>query len=477
METPHGAAPDATPPKRLLGVLFLGTFLAALDIAVVGPALPALRQAFALDERAVAWTFTAFVLANLAGLPVMAALADRVGRRTVYLADIAVFAAGTVVVTLAPSFGVLLAGRVIQGVGASGIFPVASAVIGDVYPPESRGRAVGLLGSVFGVAFLVGPAMGGIVLSLASWRWLFAISLPLAAVVFVLSARALPRSETASPRPFDGWGTASLTALLAALVVGLSGLNASEPWLGVGRPVVGGAFALAAVLLAAFVWAERRAPAPLIRPGLVARRPVQVACALAVGAGLVEATFVLLSAYTIAAYGVEPSKASYLLLPLVGGVTVGAPLAGRLLDRIGPRPVVTVAALLVAVGMGLVTVAPSLGAHVAGTVVLGLGLSGILGSSLSYILLDESGADERAVAQGLSTVFISVGQLTGAALLAALAASAASPSAGYRIGFGAVAVVAVGLAVLAQALRRSGSPQDRRHREARGHASPAGESS
>lgn len=450
METPTTEPP--APPRRLLGVLFLGTLLAALDIAVVGPALPALRETFALSERAVAWTFTAFVLANLAGLPVMASLADRVGRRRVYLTDIAVFAAGTVVVVLAPSFGVLLAGRVVQGLGASGIFPVASAVIGDAYPPETRGRAVGLLGAVFGVAFLVGPAVGGIVLAFASWRWLFALSLPLAAVVFVLSARTVPESRAAVPRPFDALGAALLTTLLVSLVVGLTGLDASALAASVARPAVWGPLALAGVLVPALVAVERRAAAPMIRPGLIARRPVQVACALAVGAGLVEATFVLLSAYAVAEFGVAKSQASYLLLPLVAGVAVGSPVAGRLLDRVGARPVVTVGAVLVAAGMATIAAGPGLALHVAGTVVLGLGLSGILGSSLSYILLNEAGADERAVAQGLSTVFISVGQLVGAAVLAALAASAATPAEGYRSGFALVAGASVLLVLLARAL-------------------------
>lgn len=444
--------PSPAPPKRLLGVLFLGTLLAALDIAVVGPALPALREAFGISERAVAWTFTAFVLANLAGLPVMAALADRVGRKRVYLFDIALFAAGTLVVALAPTFGVLLAGRVVQGLGASGIFPVATAVVGDTFPPERRGRAVGLLGAVFGIAFLIGPAVGGILLAVASWRWLFALSLPLAAVVFGLSARTLPESRAAHPRPFDAVGMGVLTVLLAALVVGLSGLDASAPWGAVPEPWVGGPLALAAVLLAVLVRVERRAEAPILRPGLMARRPVQAACLLAVGAGIVEATFVLLSSYAVAAFGVERSTASYLLLLLVAGVTVGAPVAGRLLDRVGARPVVTTAMLLVAAGMGGIAVAPTLAVHLVGTVVLGLGLSGILGSSLAYILLAEAGGDERAVAQGLSTIFLSVGQLVGAATLAALATSSASAVAGYQAGFGWIAVGAVVLAVVARGL-------------------------
>lgn len=445
--------PDVA-PRRLLGVLFLGTLLAALDIAIVGPALPALREAFGVDERAVAWTFTAFVLANLAGLPVMAALADRVGRRTVYLADVVLFAVGTLVVSLAPSFEVLLVGRVVQGLGASGIFPVASAVVGDTFPPETRGRAVGALGAVFGVAFLIGPAIGGIMLAVASWRWLFALSLPLAAVVFALSARTVPDTRVPDPKPADAAGIVLLAGLLVSLAFGLSEIDASRLGASLASPVVWGPLALALVLLAAFVAVERRAEAPIVRPGLVARRHVQIACALAVGAGLVEATFVFLSAYAVQAFGVTKAQGSYLLLPLVLGVAIGSPVAGRMLDRVGARPVVTTGCLLVAAGLAVVALGPALGGHVAGTALVGIGLAGLLGSSISYILLSEAEVHERTVAQGLSTLALSVGQLTGGALVGAIAASAAAPVAGYRTAFALIAGVALGLAVVARGLRQ-----------------------
>ena len=455
-------SPPTPPPTRLLGVLFLGTLLAALDIAIVGPALPALREAFGVDERAVAWVFTAFVLANLAGLPVMAALADRLGRRTVYLADIALFAVGALVVTTAPTFEVLLLGRVLQGLGASGIFPVASAVVGDTFPPDARGRAVGVLGAVFGVAFLVGPALGGIVLATASWRWLFGGLLPFAAFVFVLSARTVPNTRAASARAFDAPGLVLLTGFLVALAFGLSGLDAEAAGLRLATPEVGGALLLSALLGAALVAVERRAEAPLVRPGLVAKRHVQIACALAVGAGLVEATFVFLSAYAVEAFGVTKAGGSYLLLPLVLGVALGSPVAGRLLDRIGTRPVVTAACLLVAAGLGAVASGPALAGHVAGTVAIGLGLAGLLGSSISYILLAEAEPDERAVAQGLATLALSVGQLLGAALVGAIAASSTTATGGYRIAFGAFAGVVLVLALVAQGLRRAPRPEAER---------------
>ena len=445
-------------PRRLIGVLFLGTLLAALDIALVAPALPALREAWGVDARAASWVFTAFVLANVGGLPLMAALADRLGRRAVYLADIALFAAGTAVVAGAPTWEVLLAGRVVQGLGASGIFPVAAAVVGDAYPPEQRGRMLGLLGAVFGVAFLIGPALGGILLAVASWRWLFAVPLALAAVVFWASARVVPESRAADPSPPDVAGIAVLTVGLTALVLGLSGLDAEAAGLGLGRATVWGPLVFAAVLVPVFVGIERRAVAPVLRPSLVARRAVRVACALAVGAGLAEATFVFLSAFGVAAYGLTPSQASYALLPLVGGVAVGAPVAGRLLDQVGVRPVVTVGAAALAAGMAGIAVADAFALHVAATVVVGVGLSGVLGASLSYILLGEAAPGERTVAQGIGTLFIAVGQLVGGAAIGAAAASAATPEAGYRLGFWGVAAVAALLVVLAQALpARSGA--------------------
>lgn len=446
--------PAATPSPRLLGALFLGTLLAALDIAMVGPSLPALAETFGLDERGTAWVFAAFVLANLAGLPISTGLSDRHGRRLIYLGGTALFALGTVVVVTAPGFEALLAGRVIQGFGASGLFPVAAAVVGDVYAPEQRGRAVGILGAVFGVAFLIGPILGGIMLAVANWRWLFSLLLPLAAVVFWTGARVVPDTRADEPRPPDLLGTALLIATLVLIALGLSRADATALSVSLLDPTVGGLVLLGLLAAVGFVFVERRAEAPLVRPSLVARRPVQIACAMAVGAGLVEATFVFLPAYAVEAFGVTRSQASYLLLPLVLAMAVASPVAGRLLDRIGPAPIVGGGAALLAIGLGGVATAQHLGAHVLGTIGIGLGLAGLLGSSLSYILLNEAGADERAVAQGLSTIALTVGQMAGAALVGAVAASAVGSVAGYRTAFGVVAAVMAVLVFLAFGLRR-----------------------
>ena len=127
---------DKKQRNRILTVLFIGVLMGALDIAIVGPALPAIQKQFNIDERSVSWIFGIYVLFNLIGSPLMAKLSDVISRRKIYILDIALFAAGSLIVSFSPNFAILLAGRAIQGFGAGGIFPVASAVIGDTFPEE-----------------------------------------------------------------------------------------------------------------------------------------------------------------------------------------------------------------------------------------------------------------------------------------------------------------------------------------------------
>ena len=214
--------------NRILMVLFIGVLMGALDIAIVAPALPALQAGFGVGDRILAWTFTIYVLFNLIGTPLMAKLSDRTGRRTIYVLDVALFALGSLVVALSPNFAVLLIGRAMQGLGAGGIFPVASAVIGDTFPPEKRGGALGLIGAVFGLAFLIGPILGGILLGLFGWRSLFLVNLPIALIVIVLALATLPSTRPAERRPFDWIGMTVLGVLLASLAFGINQLDTTN---------------------------------------------------------------------------------------------------------------------------------------------------------------------------------------------------------------------------------------------------------
>jgi MFS family permease len=442
-------------------VLFCGVLLAAIDLAVTGPVLPALREAFDLAPRDAAWVFNVFVLCNLVGVPLTTRWADRLGRRTVFSAAVAGFGVGALVVAVAPTFDVVLVGRALQGAAASGIFPAASAMIGDTFPEERRGRALGVLGAVYGIAFLIGPALAGVLLGAATWRWVYLALLPVAVGVGIAAWRLLPPTGATESGPADRLGIACLGGTLAAFAVAVNGIDAARPLESLAAMETGGLLMAGALGAATFVWAERRAPDPLLRLGLFRNRQVVLAALLGVVAGVVEATFIFFSDLAVAAFSVDSSTASFMLLPLVAAVAIGSPVMGRLLDRIGSRAVILAGTTLQAAGLVAIVAWPaSRAAFYGGSVLLGLGLAALLGSALSYILLSESKAEERTVVQGLNTLSLGVGQLLGGALIGAIAASSAGPAGGYGMAFTVVAVVAGTGVVLGAGLNGPAEPED-----------------
>jgi EmrB/QacA subfamily drug resistance transporter len=447
--------------NKVLLLLFAGVLMGALDIAIVGPALPAIQAEFAADTRAMAWVFNIYVLLSLVATPIMAKLSDRYGRRALYLIAIALFGVGSLVVAQSGSFATLIVGRAIQAIGAGGILPVAAAVIGDTFPPEKRGGALGLIGAVFGIAFLVGPPLAGVILKYATWHWLFYINLPIAALLMLAAARLLPATRPAVAKPFDIPGTVLLSVLLAALAWGITGLDENLPLLGLTEPMIGGPLLLSLALMPVFWRVETRAADPVLQPRLFRSRQMIVAGILAIGTGMAETSGVFLPSLAVVALGMTIHDASFFMLWTVAALVVGSPLAGKLLDRIGSKIVVQAGLALTAAGFFCFALAStSKGAFIAGQLLSGLGLSALLGAPLRYVVMQEAGADERAAAQGLLAVVLSIGQLAGAALVGAIAASRGTGTpAGYEAGFWAIGVVMAATTLVAFALKSRAEEQ------------------
>jgi EmrB/QacA subfamily drug resistance transporter len=452
--------------NKTLTILFIGVLMGALDIAIISPALPSIRSYFGISERALAWVFSIYVLFNLMGTPLMAKLSDRFGRRAIYVLDVALFAAGSLMVALAPSssFAMVLAGRAIQGFGAGGIFPVASAVIGDTFPPEKRGRALGLIGAVFGIAFIIGPILGGVILSFASWQWLFIINLPIAATVIVLSLRGLPSKKIDAGKKFDWAGVGVLAAMLASLALALNQLNTSAFLASLISVNVLPFLIGFIVLLVVLVMVEKRAENPLLSPQLFNRKQLLLTYALSSGGGFVEAGLVyipLLGVISLASRGITNSNSSWLLMPVVLAMSVGSPLAGRFLDKIGSRMVILFGTFVTAVGMALLGLFPgSLALFILSGALIGFGLSSLLGAPLRYVMLNETTVEERSIAQGVVAVFSSTGQLLGASLTGAIAASYAlktNGAAGYSKAFLVTGIISVVMLAIAFMLKNRGA--------------------
>ncbi len=440
--------------NRILIVLFIGVLMGALDVAIVGPALPAVQASFRVGERALAWVFSIYVLFNLIGTPLIAKLSDLYGRRQVYMLDVGLFALGSAIVAASPNFTTVLIGRSVQGFAAGGIFPVATAVIGDTFPAEKRGSALGLIGAVFGVAFLLGPILGGLLL-LLGWQWLFVINLPIAAAVIYLAWRYLPVSRGSRSKSFDWIGMICLGAALGSLAYGINRIETDRFLPSLVSTGVWPFLAASVLLLAAFVWIERRAENPVVRLDLFRSRQMVLSYLLSAGAGLGEASLVFVPALAVAALSVTNSTASFLLLPFVLALAISAPLAGRLLDRVGSRLVVLGGTTLLALGLVVLGLSSSqLALFIVSGILIALGLSALLGAPIRYIMLNEASPADRSSAQGVVTLFSSMGQLLGGALVGAVVASQGGGAPGYERAYLITGGAAV-LLILAAAFLKS----------------------
>ncbi len=438
----------------VLAILFLGVLMAALDIAIIGPALPAIRDDFRTTDRAVVWVFTTYLLFNLIGTPLMAKLSDRLGRRDVYVADVLLFALGSVVVALAPSLTWVVVGRGIQGFGAGGIFPVASAVIGDTFPPERRGRALGIIGSVFGVAFLIGPILAGVILKFFSWHMLFWGPLPFALLLIPLAWQWLPARGNPAPGKPDALGMVILAVALSSLAYALNQLDAADLTRSAISPRVIGFLLLGLGLIPVLAWVEHRADDPIIHPRLFSTRQLLLANALAFGAGVVEGSMVFIPALLVAAFAVSKSTASFMLLPVVATLSIGAPLFGRMLDHLGSKVVILLGTIMATVGLGMLGFLPlTVGTFYIAAILIGFGLSALLGAPLRYIMLGEAPPEERAAAQALISVMTKVGQMIIGAIIGAVAASLGGGVTGYTASFRVLTGIAALLVLLSTLLK------------------------
>lgn len=427
--------------------------MAAMDIAMLGPAKPAIQETFLIDERLGSWILNAFVLFNLMGVPVMSKMADIYGRRPVFLSVVLLFAVGGLIVGSSQNYAMLLAGRSIQGLAAAGIFPVAAAVTADTFAPEKRGRALGVLGAVFGLAFLIGPVISGLLLQVG-WRWIYYLYAPVALVVSGLGFLMIPPSTRRRQHPIDVRGVLLLTGLILSLTYGISQIDPGQIMESLSQPRIYLSLLAFSIFVPSFLIAETNAIDPILRPSLFQNRQILLACFLAIGAGMVEAAFISFPTLASLSMGVSRSAAAYMLIPLAIAIAVGSPLWGQLLDRVGSRVVVIASNVFLVCGLGGIGLWPaSLPVFYACTSMIGLGLAGNMGSALNYILMHEARETERTASQGVVTLSISIGQLLGGASVGAIVASLGGVIRGYSIAFLIIALVIAVLTVLSFKLK------------------------
>ncbi|MCE1169431.1 MAG: MFS transporter [Sphingobacteriia bacterium] len=409
-----------TKSKRIMPLLLIGVLMAALDISIVGPAIPSIEKTLWVDEQLLSWIFSIYVLANLTGIPLMSKLSDVYGRRIIYILAVLLFGLGSIVVAVSDTFWTLMVGRLIQGFGASGILPVASAVVGDIYPLEKRGRMLGLIGATFGIAFMFGPVIAGIFLKYFSWNALFLINIPIALLVAWGSWRVLPSSRFSTLHDLDIRGIVTLSGFLFFFTMTLSRLEPGS-YQSLGSWILTGVYAVSSLIcLLLLIRVEQEESLPVVNISLLKRRQVLLAGFIAIGLGLFQSSFVFVPHMLVGLYKVSTSTASFMLIPVVLASAVAAPVSGLITDKFGSRIVIFIGLILATIGLFITGLQPELKLlfYIAGGLI-GVGFS--MRTSLNYIMLLEANSQERAMAQGLLTIFVAVGQLAGASAIGAIA--------------------------------------------------------
>jgi MFS family permease len=384
--------------------------------------------------------FTLYLLANVVAIPIMSQLADRFGRRPVYVLCVGIFAAGSVLAIAAPSFDLFLVARALQAAGAGGIFPVATAAIADVIPRERRGAALGLVAATWGLAAIIGPLVGGTITHYFSWHWIFAANVPLAIVVIVLAQRYVPAFAPAVRGPLDALGIALLAVGLLATMTGLLRLDATSATANAPAAL---SLLLAAACFLALVPVERRAAQPVIAPSLLRNRQIMITYALEILIGALEGGLFFIPAALVAAQGISLVAAGAIAAIGAFMFVMVIPGAGRALDAVGSRTVLALGTVLTSAGLFLFAfeMGSLLGA-VTAMIVAGIGFGALLGAPTRYIVTREVDETQRATAVGLLSIFLIIGQIVGAGLAGGIAGSHPGET-GYVHVYVTLAVVAI----------------------------------
>ena len=409
--------------RTVFAALMLGMFLAALDQTIVSTALPTIVGDLG-GLNHLSWVVTSYLLAATVSTPIYGKLGDMIGRKPVFLAAILIFLAGSMLSGLSQTMGELIAFRAVQGIGAGGLMVGAQAIIGDIVPPRERGRYMGVIGSVFAVASVAGPLIGGFLVDNLSWRWVFYVNMPIGALAVAIVVWRLHLNTPTVSHKIDVLGAVLLSGGVGALIM-LTTWGGSEYAWGSAPIITLGVAGV--VLIGLFVWWETRAAEPILPLGLFRSSVFSVANAIGFTIGMsMFGAIIFIPLYLQIVYGASATSAGLRMLPLMAGLLVASIASGRVISRIGRYKAFPIAGTgTLVVGMYLLSLlrvgtAPWLASVY--MLVVGVGI-GLVMQVLVLVVQNDVPPGQIGVATSTATFFRSVGGAFGVAIFGSIFAT------------------------------------------------------
>jgi EmrB/QacA subfamily drug resistance transporter len=429
-------------------IVSVGLFMVVLDNLIVSVALPSIHRDLGASIQSLEWTVNAYVLAYAVLLLTGAALGDRFGRKRMFIAGIALFTLASAGSALAPNMGLLIATRALQGVGAAVVTPLTLTLLANSFPVENRGIALGVWSGISGIAVALGPLVGGAVIQLSSWHWIFWINVPVGVALIPTALRQLQESR-GSERSFDLSGLGLASGGLFGLVFGL--IRAQT--LGWGALEVTISLAAGVALMSAFVIQELRTPEPMLPMSFFKRRSFAVTnvVSLSMYFGMFGSIF-FMSQYLQDVLGNSPLHAGLKLLVWTGSIMVVSPLAGYFSERIGSRRFMVGGLTLQAIALGWLaseaSVSQSYSSMIVPFIFGGAGMALVFAPAASAVLASVR-TDQAGQASGATNAIRELGGVLGIAVLSTVFTNHGSYASPQAFVNGLKPTMWVGVAVLA----------------------------
>ncbi|HXP58324.1 MAG TPA: MFS transporter [Streptosporangiaceae bacterium] len=413
-------------PWLILVICCMSLLIVGIDGTIVNVALPAIRRDLHASLSGLQWSVDAYTLVIASFLMASGSMADRFGRRRVFQIGLALFTLGSLLCSLAPSIGWLIAFRCLQALGGSMLNPVALSIISNTFTERrARARALGVWGAVFGVSLALGPVIGGVLVTDVSWRAIFWINIPIGVAAIILTQLFVPESKAPTARRFDPWGQLLVIVFLATLICGLI----EGPSMGWGSPLIVAMFVIAAASAATLIRVESRRFQPLLQVRFFRSFPFSGASLIAVLAFGVLGGFLFLNTlYLQDTRGYSALHAGLLTLPMAVLIFVFAPVSGRLVGSRGPRlPLVLAGLAIMAAALLLVPLSDSTSVLylLLAYVVFGLGF-GLVNAPISNTAVSGMPNSQAGVAASVASASRQAGSALGVAITGSLVAGASN---------------------------------------------------
>jgi Arabinose efflux permease len=411
----------------IIAVYLLGIFMGAIDTGIVTPARTVIQNYLSVDSNTGIWMITMYTLAYAASIPVMGKLADKFGRKTIYLISISLFGIGSLFCGLSQdfqSFTVLLIARAVQAIGGGGIVPIANAEFGTSFPKEKRGMALGLIGGVYGLANILGSSAGSAILDLFgtdNWQFIFYINVPITIFIIIAGSYALTNSKEEQVKKIDYFGIAILVAMILSLLYGLKNIDFFNFTKTIQSLDVYPFLIAFVVLLPFFIFAENKADDPVMNLEYFKKFSIIITLILSFITGVILMGMIFVPQFSENALKIASGKGGYfvLILGLFSGIS--APISGKLIDKYGVKIVLGLGFLFSGAGslyLILITANyPNLFNVIFSLVLVGVGIGFTMGTPINYMMLENTKKEEATSALATVSLVRSIGTAIAPAIM------------------------------------------------------------